>query len=359
MQQKRSRSRSRGVRRAPAGRTQSPPPAKPGKSRSALETPRGAQGVKAVLPVLTIRGARPGRLAVIMAAQHGREVNGIAAIERAFHRIDENKLSGTVVFLPVMNPVGVRTRRQDYPVEEGRYRGGRLGLTAGYNMHATWGGAGGDTYGRQVAAAVWDTYLRHADVALDLHAWSGLSLCLAWGHRKYRKLVRSFGLPWHLIRDDMSGEGGTPLAVAFKAGIPLLVAELVGQNTICRQSVRFGERGILNTLICGGLLTGAMDLPPVQYEFDQDHVETAARTPVEGLCVTDFVKGDLVKRGQTVARVISLDTLETLWEFKAPHNGLLFYVGGAIWGEDHTEHSVLFPGQLAVLLKKVSRVIRN
>ncbi len=324
-----------------------------GKNKSFLETPGHAQGVRAVLPVLTIRGSRPGPLAVITAAIHGREINAIAAIERAFTGIDPADVTGTVVFLPVQNPIGVRARMQDYPVEEGRYRSL---LQQGHDAVRAWQGLRPDTYLSQVLSTVWDTYVRHADVSLDLHAWSGISLCLAWGHKDYQALVRGFGMPQHQIMHDLKGDNQ---AHAHAHGVPLVIAELVPQNVICRQSVLYGERGILNTLKIAGLLKGKPALPPVQCEFDQDHIETQARTPVEGLCVSDFEKGDLIKKGQTVCRVISLESLDTLWEFKAPHDGLLFYVGAAQWGEDHTEHSVLFPGQLAVLLKKVDRFVKN
>ena len=94
----------------------------PGHSRTFLETRAYAQGIKVRLPVLTVEGARRGPLAVVMAGQHGRELNGIAAIERVFGLLRPSAMSGRVVFLPVMNPPAVRMRRQDYPVEEEQAR---------------------------------------------------------------------------------------------------------------------------------------------------------------------------------------------------------------------------------------------
>ena len=73
-----------------------------GKTRTFLETKRFSQGVKVRIPVLTVTGAKPGPRAVIMACQHGRELNGIAAAERVFNQLDPAKLAGEVVFLPVI-----------------------------------------------------------------------------------------------------------------------------------------------------------------------------------------------------------------------------------------------------------------
>ncbi len=99
---------------------------RPGQIKSFLEMPRFAQSVKARLPVLTVTGAHAGPLAVIMAGQHGRELNGLAAIEKVFHELDPQALRGTAAFLPVLTPLAVLMRRQDFPAEEFRYR--RMGL---------------------------------------------------------------------------------------------------------------------------------------------------------------------------------------------------------------------------------------
>jgi len=53
---------------------------KTGKHKTFLETHHYARGVKVTLPVLTVKGGKPGQMAVIMACQHGRELNGIAVI---------------------------------------------------------------------------------------------------------------------------------------------------------------------------------------------------------------------------------------------------------------------------------------
>jgi predicted deacylase len=331
-----------------------------GKSRSFLETGRFGQGVKAQIPVLTVTGTKKGPLAVIMAAQHGRELNGIASIERAFNRLRPAALSGTVVFLPVMNPVAVRTHAQDFPTEKPRYR--PCGMRYNMNLNRSWPGGdntGASTYVAAIADAVWNTYMRHADVGIDLHGWSGLSLCLAWAAKSHRDHLRAFGLPWHMTIEKPGSSQGLTEYAALQKGIPWITCELVPQNRICNESVLFGERGILNTLRFSGLLKEPLDLPPVQYEFKQEHEETLIRTPAEGLVVSDFKKGDWVTKGQTVLRVLSLETLKSIFEFKAAHDGLVFNIGGTHWGEDIPENAVVFPGQIVGLLKQPTRILKN
>ncbi len=329
-----------------------------GKTRSILETGRYAQGVKVALPVLTVTGAHAGPLAVILACHHGRELNGIASIERVFARLDPDAVSGTVVFLPVLNPVGARIHGQDYPTEKMRYR--KTGAGQIMDIHRAYGEeSAASTYAAAIAEAVWEAYVRRAELCIDLHGWSGLSLCLAWALQRDVALLRAFGLPWHQVTQQLPETGTTAEVIAQRHGIPWITCELVPQNMICNESVGFGERGVLNALKYAGLLQGAPELPPVQYEFDDSHVETVIRTTAEGLVVSDFSKGDWLRQGQTALRVLSLDTLETAFAFQAPHDALLFNLGGTNWGEDIPESAVVFPGQVVGLLKKPDRILTN
>ena len=334
---------------------------KAGKYRSFLETRYYAQGVKVALPVLTVKGSKSGKMAVIMACQHGRELNGIAAIERVFRQLNPRKLKGTVVFLPVMNPIGARIHAQDYPLEQTRYR--KINIVTKMNMNRVWFDArqsSNHTYSREVTKVVWDAYLKHADVCLDLHGWSGLTLSLAMADKKHRALLHAFGCPWcHVIMDGCNRDSGMNHDLMAAHGIATIVCELVPQNIINNESVRIGERGILNIMKFTGMLDGDLDLPEYQYEFMGLRGEMSVKTPAEGLVVTDFSKGQMVRKGQTVVRVLSLETLATAWEFRAPHDALIFQVGGSSSGEDIPESSMVYPGQTVAVLKKSIRIIHN
>lgn len=335
----------------------------PGKTRSFLEAPRFAQGIKARIPVLTVTGRKPGPRAVILANQHGREICGIAASELAFNRLDPAAVSGEVVFLPVMNPVATRMQAQDFPLETSRYR--PTNITSNMNVNRVWPGgpfAKDASYAQSVVEAAWESVVRRADLVVDLHGWTGMSLSLVWGSRRDAALVRAFGFPWHMIREgrrprlDAAGLTETCL---YERGIPIVVCEFAWQNIVVREEAERGARGILNVLRAAGILKGRPERPPMQYEFADSHVETVVRTAAEGLLVSDCVKGDFVRKGQTIARVLSLETLETAWAFQAPHDGLLFNLGGTRWGEDRQDSFVVYPGQIVALLKKPTRILKN
>ena len=336
---------------------------KPGKYREMIETKRAAQGVRAQLPVLTVVGAKPGPVAFIMSNQHGRELHGIPAIARVFAQLRPEKMTGTAVFLPVMNPVGTRMRRQDYPLEEPRYRPTNL-LRADFNINRHWTDNAQDrnrqTYAATIAETVWKRYWRYADVSLDLHGWTGMSLSLAWAERKDLNLLRGYGFPWHQVQDKpVPPDSGLSEAIAHQAGIPHLITELSPQNTLDPAMVAAAVRSITNLLKLAGLLKGRPELPPIQYEFDEAHVETALRPDAEGILVSDLRKGDFVRQGQLVAQVLSLETLAPVWEFHAPHDALVFNLGGVIWGEDFQDSAIVYPGQIVGLLKQPTHILRN
>jgi len=334
------------------------PVRKAGKTRTLLDIPaRDTQGARPQLPLLKIRGSKPGPLAVFMACQHGRELNGIAALARAFDEIDAEKVRGDIVFLPVMNPLAVRIRQQDYPFEDARYR---TPVASSWNMNRTWrvDDERRTNYAGRITEHVWREFVQHADVVLDLHGWAGLSW--AWSLRKHTNLLLSFGLPCNQLHDKPPApERGMLETAAVAAGIPIVTAEFMPQNKVSPESVAFASRGALNLLRHTGILPGKPELPPEQYIFNERHVEYIVKSPCEGLLEHNLKAGQFVERGEHVLNVRSLDTLETVFSFKAPRRSLVFSIGGIQWGEDMLESDVVAPGQLVAILKVPSRVVMN
>jgi uncharacterized protein len=345
---------------------------KAGKQRSFLEVEAWSQGIKVRLPVLTVKGASPGPLAVIMAGQHGRELNGIAAIEKVFTELNPKKLRGKVVFLPVMNPLSVLSRRQDFPMEEFRYRKVYLerggGCTRAYNMDRCWTEKPvADTYTVAVTRTVLKTWLKKADLIIDLHGWSDSSISLVWGYKENMELVKGFGLPWFKLADrKKSTPGGMVLNIAHKTGKPrILVSELTPQSILNPVTVEYGRRGITNSLKLTGMAEGDIELPPVQYQIVNEKIQenwnkvTPIVSEAEGLIIPEVKVGEFVRKGQTVTRVVSLETFKTAWSYKAPFDGLVFSSGSTIWGEDLKESSITYPGFSIGRLIQVEKIFRN
>ena len=66
-------------------------------------------------PVLIVNGANPGKTLCLTAAVHGDELNGIEMIRRVMYNLEPDKLSGTVIGVPVVNLMGFRRNSRYLP----------------------------------------------------------------------------------------------------------------------------------------------------------------------------------------------------------------------------------------------------
>lgn len=66
------------------------------------------------VPVMVVRGRRPGPTVGLTGAVHGNELNGIPVIHRIMERIDPRQLRGTVVGVVVVNIPGLLLRQRRF-----------------------------------------------------------------------------------------------------------------------------------------------------------------------------------------------------------------------------------------------------
>ncbi|MFO7957452.1 MAG: succinylglutamate desuccinylase/aspartoacylase family protein [Candidatus Brocadiia bacterium] len=318
----------------------------PEKTRSFIETPDYRHGIRTRIPVLSVTGTQDRPHLVCVAAQHGRELNGVAAIADVFDQLDPDRLRGTVTFLPVMNPPAVITQQQDFPTEVMRFRN-RPGITAEYNVNRCWEPEEApDWFCGQVTALVRETLLHGADALLDLHAWSPRQIPLAWAVPEHIALARAFGLPhFHARQPDHPGKSH---AAGEALGIPTVVVELSGQSAVYLDALRTGVRGILNLLRHLDMLDGELELPPVQHHLSDERCHH--HTEVEGLLVPHMRPGDPVRCGDVLGRIISLETLEMLQPLTSDRDGICYRIGANRWGEDLLERGVVYPGQVVAIV---------
>lgn len=323
------------------------------KTRLAFECPMHAQGVRPVLPVLVARGTAPGPLAVIVAGQHGRELHGPAGLARVFERLAPQKLRGTAVFLPCLNPAGMRMHSQDYPSEASRYR---AGADNDCNMNRKWG-QGAKTYSGCITDAVAAAFIDHADVVADLHGWASVST--AWGAERDRDLVLAFGLRMNHLRPAEAPCHHAGMLEAYVTGrnIPFVLAELAPQHNLNRESLSECERGIWNVLRHAGLLDDPVERPPEQFVAPSGQGETEVRSEGEGLCEPLVNQGDRVEKGQPIARLWSLDDFSDAETFGAPHDGVVFNLLRFRWGEDTPPSAIVHAGSMVALVQELTEVI--
>ncbi|ESQ93672.1 succinylglutamate desuccinylase/aspartoacylase family protein [Asticcacaulis benevestitus] len=247
------------------------------------------------VPVIVVKGAKPGPKLLLTAGIHGDELNGIAVLQKLAHDLDPQTLSGTLVAIPGLNTPGLLHSTRGFTADE-------IG-TNGDNLNRTMPGDtenGGPS--SRYAGRLWkQLFIGNADFAVDLHtqsrggAYPGYVFAQTSAARKMADALRP-----DVIGMD-AGIEGTVENMLNPAGIPAVTYELGAPETFDAAMVARALRGVRNLMIDNKMLTGQMDLSdPAPFV---GNVVTDIHSPRGGWAHVAVKLGDKVKKGQTVAVV--------------------------------------------------------
>jgi predicted deacylase len=220
---------------------------------------RLASGAELRIPLHTVRGTRPGPTLGLSALVHGNEpVPSVEIIRAAIERLDTDELRGTVLAVPVLNPLGAAAQSRHTPED-------------GLNLNAAFvpSDAGGHpepvkTVSIQLAAAIDQAFLSHLDYLIDFHSGGPASAHMMefTDDPESRAMARAFNMPI-LLRDTWLP--GQMWAHAEQHGVRTIVAELGGAGQLYSQWVERGVAGVFNVMRLLGMLPGDLAAPPRQY----------------------------------------------------------------------------------------------
>lgn len=260
------------------------------------------------MSVHAIRGARPGPVLFVCAAVHGDEINGIEIIRRLIKQVDERKLKGTLLAIPIVNVYGV--------ISHSRY------LPDGRDLNRSFpGSAGGSLTGR-----VADTFMREI-VRKSTH---GIDLHTGGRHRSnfpqiraelddpvVKEMTEAFGAP--LVIDSKVRDGSLR-EVATEVGVPVILYESCEALRFEEVYIRAGVRGVLNVMRHIGMLrksrarTGKKPIISRNTHW--------LRAPVSGLHRVLVPLGAQVEKDQIIG-VIADPLGESETEVTAPISGII------------------------------------
>lgn len=276
------------------------------------------------MSVHVIRGMRPGPVLFVCAAVHGDEINGIEIIRRLIKQVEERKLKGTLLAIPIVNVYGV--------ISHSRY------LPDGRDLNRSFpGSAGGSLTGR-----VADTFMREI-VRKSTH---GIDLHTGGRHRSnfpqiraelddpvVKEMTEAFGAP--LVIDSKVRDGSLR-EVATEVGVPVILYESCEALRFEEVYIRAGVKGVLNVMRHIGMLRKSRaraEKKPIISSNTQ-----WLRAPVSGLHRVFVPLGAQVEKGQIIGAIADpLGESET--EVTAPIAGIvigrsnlpLVYQGDAIF----------------------------
>lgn len=205
-------------------------------TRLAWSPSQSFEGIAAPTPVLVVNGAKSGPVLCLTAAVHGDELNGIEIVRRVMYELEAEKLSGTVIGVPIVNL-------------QGFHRGSRY-LPDRRDLNRFFPGNPQGSSASRIAYSFFREIVSQCDALVDLHTGSFHRINMPQlradlSQPEVVKLTQGFGATAVLHSE---GAVGTLRRAATDNGIPAVTLEAGGSMHLEEEAVSHGVKGI-NTLI--------------------------------------------------------------------------------------------------------------
>jgi hypothetical protein len=249
-----------------------------------------------LVPVIVIKGAKPGAKLLVTAGIHGDELNGIDVIHR-LASLDPATVAGTLVMVPGLNTPGLLNSSREWTPDDRRSAPNLNREMPG--TEAGQGGQGGQGV-QDYAGRLWFRLLRpNADQAVDLHTQSrGTAYpMLAFASTPRTRAMAALMAP-DIIKLDQ-GEKGTLENELVRDGVPAITLELGNPEVFDTGMVGRGVGGVVNLMREMQMLSGPVVLRSA-LTFTGNRIEVV-RTPRAGFAVLAVALGAEVSKGQEIA----------------------------------------------------------
>ncbi|MFC6938535.1 succinylglutamate desuccinylase/aspartoacylase family protein [Salinirubellus sp. GCM10025818] len=272
-------------------------------------------------------GDGDGPTLYVQAAQHGREINGTATLRRLHERLDPTDVSGTLVAVPVADPL---------TFDQVAYTTTEPIDSVNPNMNRVWPGDESGTLHERMAARLW-SLAGEADAIVDLHTASRDSLThvvFREDDADSRDLAEAFGTDLLLaeLADEEADEewhardfGGKLRVAASEEGIPSITPELAHNKEIVESAVETGVSGVMNVLRELGMLPDSPQggTPPLY----RNHLGRVTAEDSGLFRVEPGVEiGQEVEAGEHVGTLYDPTSYEVLQRVETDRAGLLYTV---------------------------------
>jgi predicted deacylase len=212
------------------------------------------------LPLHVIEGTRPGPTLGLTGAIHGDEVApSVGIIREVLESLDPEQLSGTVMAVPICNPLGVGQLSRHTPGD-------------GLNANAAFLEPGHDKYTQpvrtvteQLTAVLSQEVLARLDYQIDFHSGGAnhaVHMIEFTEDPVTKEMARAFNMPILLLDEWRPGQMWRE---SQRLGAQAIVAECGGGGHLYNEWLERGVNGTLNVMRYLGMLPGRVEKPPVQY----------------------------------------------------------------------------------------------
>lgn len=240
-------------------------------------------------PVTVVHGARPGPVLCLAAGIHGDEINGVEIVRQVMNALPPERISGTVVGVPVVNLFGFQ-------------RGSRY-LPDRRDLNRFFPGSRSGSIASRIAHGFFDGVVRHCDALVDFHTGSFDRSNLPQVRADLRLpavLALSRGLGAIVVLHTPGTKGMLRLA-ATDAGIPAFTFEVGAPARLQPAEIATAVAAIARLLHSMGITEGdpgEVEPQPIFYESQW------VRANGGGLLISEVELGQRVQKGQRLGRVV-------------------------------------------------------
>lgn len=310
-------------------------------SKGSVRQPVGrlASGFDLSLPVHIVHGARPGPTLLLLSAIHGEEIFAVEVLRRVVLGSDPESLRGTLVVVPVCNPLSLEQETRNTPFDM-------------LNLNRVFPGKADGWLSERIAAALTEI-IERSDAIIHIDGGSVERVIHYiyikeaeddWG-KQVEAMSKIFGLP-QMYRGSFFE--GSVTALAAELGIPCIVPEIGG--SLLMQDPHYMQEaltGVRNVMVHMGMMDGTVVLPPRQEIITR---RTLMRVPHGGIFHPAVGLSELnrpLPGGTHLATIVDPYGLEEVAQIVAPWDDAVIFQMRALM-------STVQPGDYAFIIGDAS-----
>ena len=299
-------------------------------------------GAELGIPLHVAHGTKDGPVLGLISGIHGAEHFAIRILRQILLEIDCQQLAGTVVAIPVANPVAFARSKYSTPEEDIDF-GDMNRIFPGSRATACFGGGASQPSDRSLtewmAATIAECFLSRVEILIDYHCgFFGFSIVesIARPGGSEKSTQTSFDMCRHANLGVIiqSGPQSPTSATGYAASLGAVAAgfELGGSGlsgAAQRKALEIGVAATRNTMRFLGMLPGTPKTPGRQLV---GNVQPYIRPTKAGYLLTRYDPDGLfarsplgipVREGELLGTVFDAHTLEEVEHLVAPVNGIL------------------------------------
>lgn len=261
-----------------------------------------SNGEKISLPIHTIKGKKPGPTMGISASIHGDEVIGSEIIRRVYEFVDEEQLAGTLLLLPVANPMAFEGLSRNTPMDMN-------------NLNRLFPGNKNGWVSELLADSIVENFLDRIDYYIDLHAGGEVPIVDYIYIHNDEEMSKSFNFP--LLYRPSNPYEGTTATYTMEKGIPSVTVEIGGGPNF-EKDIEKGFQGVINCLRHLNILPENPEITVEQTILTEIKI---IRPKQGGMLVPEYdfeSVGEKIEGKQVLSKIYNPKTFELLETIETP-----------------------------------------